>query len=909
MNQKIKKLLNGEGENHIFPFLWLHGEEESVLREYMNAIYSAGIGAVCVESRPHPDFCGPQWWHDMDIIIDEAKKHGMKVWILDDSHFPTGFANGALKDAPPELARQFIYYSSVEVLGPMKSAQLDVSKHARHVSNPFSINLFSMGGAKNRRYFDDDKMVSVCAARVDKGVDNSTLTDLTAYIKDGMLIWDVPKGRWMICINYLTRNAGTRDAYINLLNKESVKVQLKAVYEPHWEHYKQEFGKTIVGFFSDEPELGNGVMYVNKPIGADQDLPWSSEVEQQMQKRLGDEWKIKLPLLWHNAIQNDETAKIRYTYMDIITELVRENFSETIGQWCEEHGVEYIGHMIEDDNSHARLGSTLGHYYRGLAGQHMAGIDDIGGQVLPAGEIYPKTLSVIKKERDGEFYHYMLGKLGSSLANIDPIKKGRSMCEIFGAYGWGEGVRMMKYLADHFIVRGINHYVPHAFSAKPYPDPDCPPHFYANGHDPQYRHLGALMKYMNRICELISGGRHVTPVAILYHAEAEWAGQYMLSQKPAHKLMDNQIDFDIIPCDALTKCERYNTKLGQKLEVNGKTYKALIVPYAQYITKAVVDALVELHEQGFPVIFIDAMPTGIIGGHEEQLKTLSDCLQIPLNALVAELQKRSIPEIKVEPVFQMLRYIHYKGDDDIYIFTNENMAETFNGTVTIPIAGVQGSIYCYDAWANEIKEVEAEQTAKETAICIEVAPYQSVVIIFEQPNGYAAKKDVAYNQELEIKEGIKCKCIELEIKDGWRMSVAKPLEYPNFHDEQKIKEFENVGLKYPQFSGFIRYENEVEIGEAKGAYITIEDAFEGVEVFINEKSAGIQIAPPFIFNISNLLRIGTNKIRIEVATNLERERYFAPVEQDDFFGRIVGGRPPMFEPIGITGKVRLLLDA
>jgi len=50
MNQKIKKLLNGEGENHIFPFLWLHGEEESVLREYMNAIYSAGIGAVCVVS-------------------------------------------------------------------------------------------------------------------------------------------------------------------------------------------------------------------------------------------------------------------------------------------------------------------------------------------------------------------------------------------------------------------------------------------------------------------------------------------------------------------------------------------------------------------------------------------------------------------------------------------------------------------------------------------------------------------------------------------------------------------------------------------------------------------------------------------------------------------------------------------
>ncbi len=45
----------------------------------------------------------------MDVILDEAKKLGMKVWILDDSHFPTGFANGALKDAPQRVCRQSIF--------------------------------------------------------------------------------------------------------------------------------------------------------------------------------------------------------------------------------------------------------------------------------------------------------------------------------------------------------------------------------------------------------------------------------------------------------------------------------------------------------------------------------------------------------------------------------------------------------------------------------------------------------------------------------------------------------------------------------------------------------------------------------------------------------------------------------
>ena len=123
---------------------------------------------------------------------------------------------------------------------------------------------------------------------------------------------------------------------------------------------------------------------------------------------------------------------------------------------------------------------------------------------------------------------------------------------------------MMKYLVDHFLVRGVNHYVPHAFSCKSYPDPDCPPHFYANGNDPQYRHFGALMRYLNRMCALISDGTRITPAAILYHAEAEWAGKYMLNQKPAHELMDKQIDFDILPSDVFEQRDKFGTKLGKK---------------------------------------------------------------------------------------------------------------------------------------------------------------------------------------------------------------------------------------------------------------------------------------------------------------------------------------------------------
>lgn len=267
-----------------------------------------------------------------------------------------------------------------------------------------------------------------------------------------------------------------------------------------------------------------------------------------------------LALLWETEGDACLTARVRYAYMDAVTRLVRENFSFQIAEWCHEHNVKYIGHMIEDDNHHSRTGSSLGHYFRGLQGQDMAGIDDIGGQVFPQGEDISYDEGVFH-HRDGSFYHYGLGKLGSSAAAIEPNKKGNTMCEIFGNYGWEEGVRLEKYLADHFLVRGVNHYVPHAFSAKEFPDTDCPPHFYAHGHNPQYRHFGYLMSYMNRVCELISGGCHNAPVAVLYTGEGDWTGNYMPGDRAGHILADRQIDYDYVPQDVFEDRKVYGTEI------------------------------------------------------------------------------------------------------------------------------------------------------------------------------------------------------------------------------------------------------------------------------------------------------------------------------------------------------------
>ena len=223
---------------------------------------------------------------------------------------------------------------------------------------------------------------------------------------------------------------------------------------------------------------------------ATQLLPWSAELERRLRERWGERFLSNLTWLW---TRDAAGARARHDYMDVATALYRECFDENLGNWCRAHGVEHIGHVIEDKDSHARLGVGAGHYFRAVAGQDMAGVDIVINQLVPG--IDRGLYSYGRGQWDMEFFTYALAKLGSSAAHLDPKKGGRCMAEVFGAFGWHEGLREMTWIANHMLVRGVNYFVPHAFSMAPFPDPDCPPHFYAHGEDPPVPplwHLDAL---------------------------------------------------------------------------------------------------------------------------------------------------------------------------------------------------------------------------------------------------------------------------------------------------------------------------------------------------------------------------------------------------------------------------------
>lgn len=886
--KKISELLNKKEKNHILPFFWQHGEEESVLRKYMKVIHESGIGAVCIESRPHPDFIGPGWWHDLDIIMDEARKREMKVWIVDDARFPTGYAAGRIKSDYPAYEKLYLKLHQQDFAGPQKQGGIMI-KYALIGSDGRKSEM-SMTTKKEHQ----DQIIGIVAARKTgpDEIDADSLIDLTTNLHEGVVYWDIPEGRWRIFTLVETKNGGEKvtNGYLNPLVPEATDVLINTVYEAHYEKYKNDFGATFAGFFSDEPRFGN-VKGPSASIGRfDMVLPWRKDLVEilSIAQSIEEEDVVRyLPLLWVNA--GTKSHSFRYHYMDIITNLYGEHFTKRIGNWCRTHEVEYIGHVIEDNNAHARLGYGAGHYYRSLWGQDMSGIDVVLHQIIPGlDDGYFK--SITSTGWDGEFFHYGLAKMGASLGHLDPKKNGRTMCEVYGAYGFGEGLKLMKWITDHMLVRGINYFVPHAFSPKKYPDSDCPPHLYANGFDPQYRYLGLLTQYMNRISHLLSDGKHIAPVAVLYHGEAEWSGEYMLFQKPARKLMQHQIDFDVVPIDLIT-----NARVEEnKLIVHNEQFKALIIPYAEALPASFLSQLLLFVEAGLKVFFINELPTRTSDdvvldmNFYEKLRQISGENIVSLEQLSAQLKLEEVSDISLSNYQPYLRYYRYAHlDGEAYMFFNEDPFKTIETEIQIPSLSDNQQIFIYDAFLNQLNLLKAFNRDGKISFHLKLEKFQSVIVVLSDSLLAFSGNITDYS---ERRTGFKA------IQGLWKISIANATEYPKFIEYGNIRELHSLALPgaLSSFSGTVRYELLFDIQKVPDASkIIIKEAFEVAQVWLNGHDLGTRICPPYAYDVNECLKVGDNLLIIEVTNTLVKE-------QQDYLSQYL-----IQEPTGIVGEVYL----
>ncbi len=864
MEQRLEEVLKGREGNYIVPFFWQHGESEETLRDYMEKIEMSGIRAVCVESRPHPDYVGPGWWRDMDVILEEAAARNMRVWVLDDSHFPTGYCNGEIA-AHPEYGKVFLDHYTIDVMGPDREASFLI------------------------RLQQGEELVGVVAVkRRDTPEDKESPVDITSRVKDGMVYWPVPEGYWRVVVLKTVREGGNcRKDYCNLLDRDAVAFFLETVYEPHWQHYKEKFGNVFAGFFSDEPEFGNTFgEYPNTGIGQPtMVLPWCRELAERCAGAWGGEENICLTALWSDL--EGYTERARYGYMSMATELYGRNFCMQVGEWCKAHGVEYIGHVVEDNGNHARTGYGTGHFFKALWGQHMSGIDVVLQQIRPGYDDRDFYHIGGKNTYDGRFFHYGLGKLGSSLAHLDEKKLGRTICEVYGAYGWAEGLKLMKWIADHMLVRGVNWFVPHAFTPASFPDPDCPPHFYARGKNPQYPWFRDLMGYMNRMCHLLNGGGSVIQTAVLYTAEMSWMGDCVPFEEVGKWLMRSQIDFDVVPVWLLG--ESVFAEDGSRFHVGDASYAVLIVPDCAFIPEEMEEWLERAAQVGFPVLFAGERPrvarTGRPGrGGMEAKARNSGTVNIvekdklpetsgvfcagSRETLFSFLEETGIREILTaapEPWLRCHQYRQPKGT--FYLFFNEHPTEQV--ATWVWVKGLGKSACWYDGWDNCLYQAEQNDRGR---IYLRLSPYETKVLYVgneeERVDISAAARlwGNCLNSPESVANG---KCLKLD--EGWQVSL-KPYDGEGFGSSVKWKSLKNVTGQgqTPEFSGTIRYGITFDWDPEKdgeSAVLDCGEVYETLEARLNGAVQAVRVAPPYTLTLRGL-RKGENALELLVTNTL-----------------------------------------
>jgi hypothetical protein len=852
----------------MFPLLWLHGDEsetEEVLRRELKAMDDIGCGGFVIESRPHNDYLGERWWRDVGICLDEAQQRGMEVWIFDEEYYPSGIAGGKVLENMPDYRMLVLTKDTFEWSKTLTTLE-SYEPQFQEILKIICVNQAS--GAK---------------------VTLLTIEQLKAFATEQV----ASNSSWTIHIIGLKPSWSGRmfDKMVDYLCPEVTDCFISLTYETTKRHFPQYWGSTIKGFFGDETSFENFGSY-DVLFGEDTpSFPWSRVLLDTFIAAKGYNLLDVIEVLWFEEGEN--TASIRVDFMDHITRLFSDNFFKRIQQWCQHNGVKFIGHIVEDNHAHMHHGYGVGHFFRATEHFDMGGYDfvlrqfDSEQKKVPYEEHFPQ-FGGYRNEPYPDFFQYTLAKLAQSAAHLE-VGTSLVMCENFGAYGWDIGLREMKWLTDWMTARGTNWYVPHAFSPI-YPDPDCPPHFYAGGNNPQWPYFRQWGDYANRSCLMLQGASHIASVAVLYPAEAHWAGDQDELDQVCKMLMQNQYDFDIVSMDLLVDEQRCHMDEGV-LRIRDEEFKAIVLPNISSLPVQVVAVLHAFVASGGIVLSVGAN-TGI-GDY------------VSTQGFIKALSNHVAPGIHAAVTFPELRYCHYRKEGlDIFFLNNESVHEAFEGVITFPVDGTPERWTPMDGRMETMPIYDIGESGVQAPVRLE--PYEAVFIVIDRSNASSAACSMSeidkadWYQVARTDEGeviVTSPGAVLQI-DEWNViaiesplqtqAIPEPFVVPSIGDWHQSKGME-------AFSGSVTYEAVIQLGTDKASYrLDLGEVGEIAEVEINGHPLIPRLCPPYRWELpAHLMKSEQKVIRVKVSNTL------GPQFREDQFRRDV------LSPSGLLGPATL----
>jgi hypothetical protein len=521
---------------------------------------NAGSSQVIIHPRPGliTEYLSENWFKLFQHAVEKGKELGMDIWIYDENSYPSGFGGGHVPDLMPESFNkgQGLVMTKAEVL-------------------PDSAG----------KYF-------LCLKEQD-----GVFTDITSSISD-------EKGKtgkyFLFNKTYYEKSDWYGGfSYVDLLYPGVTQKFIEVTMNGYEKYLGTEFGKTVPGTFTDEPNI-------ESPGG----IRWTPDLFDVFMKKWNYDLKSSLPSLFE---ETGDWKKVRHNYTQTLLQLFIDRWSKPWNSWCEAHNMKFTGHYWEHEWPNMRGGGDNMAMY---AWHQVPAIDMLFNQFDD---------STVK----AQFGNVRSVKELASAAN--QTGRQRKLSETYGGSGWDLSFADMKRNGDWEYALGVNLMNQHLTyftlaGARKY---DYPPTF--DYHEPWWNNYKYLNTHYARLSLALSSGRQINDILVLEPTTTAWLyDSYAQPDKRSMeigqtfqtfitKLEKSQVEYDL-------GSENIIKDLGSvsdgKLHVGQSGYSTIIIPPMVENLNWQTFQLLEkfIYTGGKLIIFND--PTLLDGAESDEVKKI-----------------------------------------------------------------------------------------------------------------------------------------------------------------------------------------------------------------------------------------------------------------------------------------------
>lgn len=629
------------------PFMVWNGKVTTQeIDRMMHEFKDAGCGAAIIHPRPGliTEYLSDDWFNLYKYAVQKAKSLDLKVWIYDENSYPSGFAGGHVPAEMPESYNQGqgLSLTKVDVL-------------------PDSVGVYYICLKR-----EGDRYVDITQnALAYKNVKGDYYLYGKAYY---------PKTSWF---------AGYSN--VDLLVKGVTQKFIDVTMKGYQSSIKNEFGKTVLGVFSDEPNIS---------APKNDHLRWTPDLFGTFKQMWGYDLKPLLPLL---SEEIGNWRQVRHNYQQTLLQMFIDRWGKVSNKYYVANNLIWTGHYWEHTwpkmfNVPDNMAMYVWH--------QQPGIDMLFNQF---NENNPQA----------QFGNVRSVKELRSVAN--QMGRERTLSETYGGGGWDETFKDFKRLGDWEYVLGVNfmnQHLAHMTIAGTRKD-DYPPEF--NYHSTWWRDYKVLNDYFGRLSMLLSRGTQRNDILVLEPTTTIWSYASNIENPSRAKeigadfqsfittLEKNQVEYDL---GSEIIMRDYGSVTNNRLVVGKVSYSTVVLPPdMENINKATFNLLREFVNKGGKLICF-SMPERIDGCErkEEIANAFTNSSVVCLSGLSGDIIQKYFISEGIQINFQNGDLYHHRRimkDGQLLFLVNSSMTEAVTGSLKIKgqslltMDAQSGKIYSY----------------------------------------------------------------------------------------------------------------------------------------------------------------------------------------------------------------------